>query len=143
MVLLASSQAYSHGYVSSPSSRGHFCSKGGDNNCGSVQYEPQSIEAADGLFESGRIDDKIGNAGLNKWHNLNEQSESRWTKTYIRSGMPLDITWYFTVNHSSRSFEFYITKSSWDLNTAPKYSDFEKLNCYNPQPYWQAPDRPP
>ncbi|BCD90192.1 hypothetical protein fh0823_03310 [Francisella halioticida] len=91
LALLASSQAYSHGYVENPSSRGYFCNTGQNTNCGNIQYEPQSIEAADGLFNNGGLDNQMGSAGITIASALNEQEQSRWAKTIVSSGQPLNI----------------------------------------------------
>ncbi|MFT4693703.1 MAG: putative carbohydrate-binding protein with CBM5 and CBM33 domain, partial [Francisella sp.] len=52
LALLTSSQVLAHGYVESPASRAALCKTGENSNCGNIQYEPQSIEAPDGFFES-------------------------------------------------------------------------------------------
>lgn len=57
-------QAYAHGYMDSPASRALLCKQGENNNCGAVQYEPQSIEAKKGFPEAGPEDGKIASGGI-------------------------------------------------------------------------------
>ncbi|QWU98682.1 lytic polysaccharide monooxygenase [Francisella salimarina] len=146
LILLASTQAYSHGYVESPASRALLCKEGKNKNCGArAQYEPQSIEQADGLFNLGALDNNIGSADVAGFEPLDEQEQSRWAKTVVRPGQPLQIKWFFTANHKSKHFKFYITKPNWDPDKLLTRDSFEEqpLNCYNPQPTWIAPNQPP
>lgn len=146
LAILASSEAYSHGYVGSPASRALLCKDGKNKNCGSrAQYEPQSIEQVDGFFDLGELDGNMGGAEVTGFGPLDEQEQSRWAKTVVRSGEPLKIKWQFTANHKSKHFKFYITKPDWNPNEPLVRSDFEAkpLNCYNPQPTWIAPNQPP
>ncbi|MED7818597.1 MULTISPECIES: lytic polysaccharide monooxygenase [unclassified Francisella] len=142
--ILASSQAYSHGYVESPAARAYLCKTGQNINCGGIMYEPQSLEAGDRLFNNGQLDNKMGSVGRDDSIALDEQQESRWTKTVVASGQPLNIKWYFTANHSSRHFKFYITKQNWNPNELLTRDSFEDqpLNCYDPQPFWKPDEQP-
>ena len=49
--LLFTSSALAHGYVESPPSRAYQCHLGKNTDCGSVQWEPQSVEQASGFPE--------------------------------------------------------------------------------------------
>lgn len=84
--LLISQPALSHGYVNNPESRSFFCNQGGNTNCGSVQFEPQSVEGSDGFPGSGAADGQIAAGGQASWSPLNEQTASRWKKRVIKSG---------------------------------------------------------
>lgn len=146
LAILASSEAYSHGYVESPASRNFFCKEGKNKNCGTrAQYEPQSIEQADGQFDSRGLDKNMGSANVGGFEPLDEQEQSRWAKTVVKPGQPLKLKWQFTANHKSKHFKFYITKPNWDPNKLLTRADFEDnpLNCYNPEPSWIAPNQPP
>ncbi|WP_193387170.1 lytic polysaccharide monooxygenase, partial [Bacillus cereus] len=58
--------AYAHGFVEKPGSRSALCSPtyGALNvNCGSVMYEPQSLEAPKGFPQGGPVDGQIASAG--------------------------------------------------------------------------------
>ncbi|APC94608.1 lytic polysaccharide monooxygenase [Francisella tularensis] len=146
LALLVSSEAYSHGYVESPASRALLCKEGKNKDCGErAQYEPQSIEQADELFNLGALDNNIGSADVAGFEPLDEQEQSRWAKTVVQPGQPLKIKWQFTANHKSKHFKFYITKPNWDPNKLLTRESFEEkpLNCYDPQPTWVAPNQPP
>ncbi|API87054.1 lytic polysaccharide monooxygenase [Francisella uliginis] len=142
LALLASSQAYSHGYVESPSSRSYLCDKHQNTNCSDVVGDAQSLEAADGLFDNGGLDNKMGSVGHGWAESLDEQNESRWAKTAVSPGQTLTFKWHFTAAHRGKHFKFYITKPDWNPNELLTRDSFEDqpLNCYNPQPFWQAPD---
>jgi chitin-binding protein len=144
LALLTSSQVLAHGYVESPASRAALCKTGENSNCGNIQYEPQSIEAPDGFFESGKLDNKMGSAGVSMAASLNEQNQSRWAKTVVTSGQFLNIKWNFTANHITNHFKFYITKVSWNPDQLLTRDSFEDLPLYcdSPQPFWQAPQQP-
>ena len=73
LVLLTTSQVIAHGYVESPVSRAYLCNTEKNISCGNIQYEPQSIEAPEGLFERGGLDNKMGSAGVSMAAALNEQ----------------------------------------------------------------------
>ncbi|AXA34138.1 lytic polysaccharide monooxygenase [Francisella adeliensis] len=151
LAMLASTQAFSHGYVESPESRNFMCKQGNNTDCGRSRYEPQSVEAADFQFNSSTgeplslLNNNIGSAGVTGFEALDEQEQSRWAKTAVRPGEPLDIKWQFTANHKSKTFDFYITKPNWDPDKLLTRDSFEStpLNCYNPQPAWVAPNQPP
>lgn len=146
LAILASSEAYSHGYTESPASRALLCKEDKNKDCGSrAQYEPQSIEQIDGQFNSKALDNNMGSAKVSGFEALDEQGQSRWAKTTVKPGQPLKIKWQFTANHKSKHFKFYITKPDWNPDKPLTRSSFEDqpLNCYNPQPAWVAPNQPP
>jgi|GEM_PF-1239665 len=47
--LTVASSAFAHGYVESPASRAYMCKLGQNIDCGSVQWEPQSVERTSGF----------------------------------------------------------------------------------------------
>src|SRR5438105_5064156 len=49
LLTLSVAPASAHGYVSSPPSRQALCAQGTVQNCGEIQYEPQSVEGPKGL----------------------------------------------------------------------------------------------
>jgi len=51
--MAVASSALAHGYIESPASRAYMCKLGQNIDCGSVQYEPQSVEKTSG-FPTGR-----------------------------------------------------------------------------------------
>ena len=58
---LISHAAFGHGYLLN--SRSKLCADGVNTNCGSIQYEPQSVEGPDRFPESGPADGTIAAAG--------------------------------------------------------------------------------
>ena len=125
--LAMSPQVFSHGYVSAiengiAEARGTLCkfpASTGEKNtgCGSVQWEPQSIEGPEGFPQGGPVDGQIASAGLTQFSPLNEQTADRWVKRPITSGMQ-NFEWTFTANHVTRDWKYYITKPDWNPNQA-------------------------
>ncbi len=105
------SQAHAHGYIET--SRSKQCADGTNQNCGGVQYEPQSVEGPDRFPETGPEDGTIAAAGSASWTPLNEQSPTRWNKVPMQAGSNT-FNWVFTANHSSRDWRYFITKPNWN-----------------------------
>ncbi|WNZ55819.1 N-acetylglucosamine-binding protein GbpA [Microbulbifer sp. MKSA007] len=130
----ASSNAFSHGYVEAAdggvaSARGTLCKYALDTgemnlNCGAVQWEPQSIEGPEGFPDSGPADGQIASGGSSAWSELNEQTSDRWVKNYISSGWQT-FKWYFTANHVTRDWKYYITKEDWNPNSVLTRDQFD------------------
>ena len=55
--LTVASSALAHGYIESPASRAYMCKLGQNTDCGSVQYEPQSVDCL--LYTSDAADEHI------------------------------------------------------------------------------------
>ncbi|WP_444920119.1 N-acetylglucosamine-binding protein GbpA [Microbulbifer sp. CnH-101-G] len=134
-----SSNVMSHGYVEEldggvASARGTLCkyaqSTTGEKNvnCGSVQWEPQSIEGPEGFPESGPADGQIASGGNSSWSTLNEQTSDRWIKNPISAGTQT-FKWHFTANHVTRDWKYYITKADWNPNQ-PLTRDSFDLNPF-------------
>lgn len=112
-----------HGYISEPASRSKMCATGVNNNCGAIQWEPQSVEGPDRYPLSGPDDGNIASAGNAAFSPLDVQTSSRWSKTAIAGG-PLNIEWTFTAPHVSRDFRYFITKPDWNPNQPLTRSSF-------------------
>lgn len=117
--------AQAHGYVSGPYSRALACKMGLNTKCGSIVYEPQSLEAPKGYPQAGPIDGRIASAG-GAFPQLDEQTYGRWYKNEITPG-PLRIDWTYTAAHRTSQWRYYITKQSWDPNGPLERSDFELI----------------
>ena len=127
LVLLTTScfmafNAYSHGYITE--SRNFKCKQGLNTGCGSIIYEPQSIEGPDGFPAGGPPDGTLAAGGSGAWAPLNQQTPSRWHKTSVNPG-PYRFTWIFTANHVSRDFKYYITKPDWNPSMPLARSSFD------------------
>ncbi|MDT3498194.1 lytic polysaccharide monooxygenase [Bacillus toyonensis] len=121
--------AYAHGFVEKPGSRSALCSPtyGALNvNCGSVMYEPQSLEAPKGFPQAGPVDGQIASAGGKFGGILDQQTADRWFKNTITGGENT-FTWKFTAPHLTRKWHYYITKIGWNPNKAPTRADFEPI----------------
>lgn len=116
--------ASAHGYVESPESRSLLCKEGANQNCGGIEYEPQSVEGPGNYPAEGVEDGKI--AGGGGWGPLNDQSEDRWAKVPLSSGAN-QFTWKLTAAHSTAKWDYYITKEGWNPNDPLKRDDFEKF----------------
>ncbi|MBW4721211.1 lytic polysaccharide monooxygenase auxiliary activity family 9 protein [Saccharothrix obliqua] len=96
MVALPTAPAFAHGYVSSPPSRQAQCAKG-TVPCGSIKYEPQSVEGPKGLRSC-----HGGNAGFAE---LNNDSKG-WKVTNV--GQSVTFNWVFTARHRTANYEYYV-----------------------------------
>ncbi|WP_372256320.1 N-acetylglucosamine-binding protein GbpA [Vibrio kanaloae] len=130
-----SSPAMSHGYVEDAgqgiaSSRNALCKfpahETGEKNldCGSAEWEPQSLEAPDGFPFDGPEDGKIASAGLGNFSQLDEQTYDRWVKTPISSGHQT-FKWHFTAKHVTKDWKYYLTKQDWNPNQPLARSSFD------------------
>ncbi|PEC82276.1 chitin-binding protein [Bacillus cereus] len=121
--------AYAHGFVEKPGSRSALCSPsyGALNvNCGSVMYEPQSLEAPKGFPQGGPVDGQIASAGGKFGGVLDQQTDNRWFKNTIIGGENT-FTWKYTAPHLTSKWHYYITKKGWNPNTALTRADFEPI----------------
>lgn len=121
--------AYAHGFVEKPGSRSALCSPtyGALNvNCGSVMYEPQSLEAPKGFPQAGPVDGQIASAGGKFGGILDQQTSDRWFKNTITGGENT-FTWKFTAPHLTSKWHYYITKIGWNPNKALTRADFEPI----------------
>lgn len=116
--------ATAHGYISAPESRSLLCSKGGNSNCGPIQYEPQSLEGPSGYPSGGPADGRLASAGLTQFGSMDEQTSTRWTKRAIKAGAQT-FSWTFTANHATRNWRYYITRADWNPNTKLSRASFE------------------
>lgn len=114
--LTVASSALAHGYVESPASRAYMCKLGQNVDCGSVQYEPQSVEKASG-FPTGAMppDGQLASAGIAQYSQLDRQSLNAWTKTPMTAGAH-QFVWHHTAPHKTTNWRYYMTKQNWDPN---------------------------
>lgn len=108
--------AFAHGYIwdTDPAGVDARAAISG-NNVGSVQYEPQSLEALKGFPAGGPADGKIASAGGQFGGVLDEQTSTRWIKNEVRPG-PLTIKWKYTAPHNTSKWSYYVTKQGWNQN---------------------------
>ncbi|CAM3896761.1 lytic polysaccharide monooxygenase [Kibdelosporangium persicum] len=96
LVVVPAGQASAHGYVSSPSSRQAQCAQRAVP-CGSIQFEPQSVEGPKGLTSC--------DGGLSQFAELNDDSKP-WRVTSV--GSSVDFTWTFTARHATKNYEYFL-----------------------------------
>ncbi|WP_421840529.1 lytic polysaccharide monooxygenase [Mycobacterium sp.] len=96
-VSLPMAKANAHGYVSTPPSRQAQCQQGIVTTCGTVKYEPQSVE--------GRQGQRNCHAGIKRWDALNDDSRP-WKSTSV--GTVTSFTWTKTAVHRTANWEYYI-----------------------------------
>ncbi|MFF5442809.1 lytic polysaccharide monooxygenase [Streptomyces achromogenes] len=128
---LSTGGASGHGYTDLPISRQKLCQNGTVTNCGSIQWEPQSVEGPKGFPAGGPADGQICNAGLGKFAQLSAPttpSGAAWPTTKVTGGQSYTFRWQFTARHATTDFRYYITKPGWnqshnlarsDLNLTP------------------------
>lgn len=134
---MAVQQASAHGYIESPKSRAYMCRTNVNNECGSVTYEPQSVEyttngrsnyqgkaCEEDFTKCGPADGNIASGGMSQFGEMDIQTATRWEKTDIKPGLNT-FTWHYKAAHPIRYQEFYITKKDWNPNEALTRDSFE------------------
>ena len=121
-IFTLSSFAFGHGYIID--SRSYLCQKATNTNCGSVRYEPQSVEGPDRFPGTGPGDGKLASAAIGRFSQLDEQSSSRWKKMPIEAGKHT-FTWHLTAVHRTKDWRYFITKDNWNPNEPLSASSFE------------------
>jgi chitin-binding protein len=119
-----SQQANAHGYVESPASRSYQCKLQLNTQCGSIQYEPQSVEGLKGFPQNGPEDGHIASADNATFFELDQQSPTRWNKLNLKSGANT-FTWNLTARHSTASWRYFITQQGWDATQPLTRASFE------------------
>lgn len=99
-LLVVSSPARAHGYVSYPPSRQAMCAQGRVPNCGQIVYEPQSVEGPKGQRNC--------HGGVGRFAILNDNSIN-WPTTSV--GNTVTFTWTLTAQHATSTWEYYIGNS--------------------------------
>ncbi|MEV7198154.1 lytic polysaccharide monooxygenase [Streptomyces sp. NPDC093510] len=126
--------ASSHGYTDLPASRQINCAKGVVSGCGSIQYEPQSVEGPKGFPAGGPADGKICSAGIAGFNQLNSPKTpggGAWPTTKVSGGQNYTFRWQFTARHRTTDFKYYITKQGWDESKAVTRSALETTPFLN------------
>ncbi|MFB7467998.1 lytic polysaccharide monooxygenase [Streptomyces sp. NPDC056224] len=129
ITLLGAPSASGHGYTDTPISRQKLCANKTVQNCGAIQWEPQSVEGLKGFPAAGPADGRICSAGLPQFAELDDPRGGAWPTTRVTSGQSYGFRWQFTANHSTTDFKYYVTKNGWDGTRALTRADLE------PQPF--------
>ncbi|MDE3724485.1 lytic polysaccharide monooxygenase [Nocardiopsis sp. N85] len=94
--LMPAGVANAHGYISNPLSRQAQCAAG-IVQCGSIQWEPQSVEGPKGLTSC--------SGGNSQFSELNDDGRG-WRVTDVGRTQPF--TWTITANHRTSTWEYFI-----------------------------------
>jgi chitin-binding protein len=108
--------AYGHGYTTATISRAKHCANGTVQNCGQIQWEPQSTEGPKGFPGAGPADGKLCSAGLGQFSQLDDQRGGAWPATKLTSGANFTFKWHLTAQHATTDFKYYVTKQGWNQN---------------------------
>ncbi|MFF8472807.1 lytic polysaccharide monooxygenase [Streptomyces sp. NPDC015414] len=123
---LSTGGASGHGYTDLPISRQKLCQNGTVTNCGSIQWEPQSVEGPKGFPAAGPADGQLCNGGLSQFAQLSAPktpSGAAWPTTRVTGGQSYTFRWQFTAMHATTDFKYYVTKPGWNQNHALSRSD--------------------
>ncbi|CAL99463.1 chitin-binding protein [Saccharopolyspora erythraea NRRL 2338] len=112
--VVTAGMAQSHGFTQSPSSRQDACAQGKVSDCGTIVWEPQSVEGPKGFPQAGPADGKICSAGLAQFAELDDPRGGQWPATNVSAGQDFTFTWKITAAHSTMSFRYFVTKDGWD-----------------------------
>ncbi|WP_415952180.1 lytic polysaccharide monooxygenase auxiliary activity family 9 protein [Streptomyces sp. KLOTTS4A1] len=116
---LSSGGASGHGYTDLPISRQKLCQLGTVTNCGSIRWEPQSVEGPKGFPALGPSDGTICSGGNARFASLDSPTTPNggaWPTTSVTSGATYTFRWQFTARHSTTDFRYYITRNGWNEN---------------------------
>ncbi|WP_203902606.1 lytic polysaccharide monooxygenase [Virgisporangium aliadipatigenens] len=91
------SAASAHGYVSAPPSRQAQCAQRSVADCGSITFEPQSVEAEKGSTKC--------SGGKEQWKVLDDNSRP-WAVRSVGTTVPF--TWTFTARHRTLNWEYFV-----------------------------------
>jgi chitin-binding protein len=142
-----------HGHVFSPASRAYFAWQAGELDEGALnqresgKFFPEiSADVVDAFAKEDVAnfapppDGKIASANQATGQKL-DQPGSHWQKHEVRSGEALDVSWYFTANHVTRRWNYFITKADWDSSKVLARDQFDAEPFYtvqvNLKPYWE------
>ncbi|WP_031466676.1 lytic polysaccharide monooxygenase auxiliary activity family 9 protein [Sciscionella sediminilitoris] len=114
LVFASSGSALAHGYTQDPPSRSYQCKLGKVQNCGPIQWEPQSVEGPKGFPKAGPDDGKLCAANHADYSQLDDPRGGKWPATDLPSGQKTKFTWTLTAAHATTDFRYFITKDGWD-----------------------------
>ncbi|MEU5426791.1 lytic polysaccharide monooxygenase [Streptomyces olivoreticuli] len=123
--LLGTGSAGSHGYTDSPTSRQEFCANGTVQDCGDIQWEPQSVEGPKGFPSHGPSDGTICAGGNSRFAELDDPRGGQWPATAVTAGQSFTFRWRLTARHATTDFRYYLTKPGYDPTRPLTRSDLE------------------
>ncbi|NUU69193.1 lytic polysaccharide monooxygenase [Enterobacteriaceae bacterium BIT-l23] len=118
--------ASAHGYVSTPESRAFLCKKGQNIDCGTIKYEPQSVEGPKNFPAEGPANGTIASGGNSRFPELDAQSPNRWAKVNLHTGNNSFI-WTLTQAHKTTNWRYFITRQGWDSSKKLERNSFDLI----------------
>ncbi|OXM70190.1 lytic polysaccharide monooxygenase [Amycolatopsis vastitatis] len=97
VVVLPATTASAHGYISDPPSRQANCAAGKVPDCGSIVYEPQSVEGPKGL--------RSCDGGNSRFSQLSDESKP-WPAKSV--GTTVTFNWVFTARHATKDYQYFV-----------------------------------
>ncbi|WP_435737280.1 lytic polysaccharide monooxygenase [Cellulosimicrobium sp. PMB13] len=95
--IVVAPSASAHGWITSPPSRQDHCAKGTTSfDCGSIEYEPQSVEAPKGSMQCS------GGSG----YTILDDASKPWPRT--TTGSTVTFQWNLTANHATSVWEYFV-----------------------------------
>ncbi|GCD93171.1 lytic polysaccharide monooxygenase auxiliary activity family 9 protein [Embleya hyalina] len=129
--LLPAPAASAHGFISGPESRSAYCYDGTVQDCGDIQWEPQSVEGPKGYPAGGPPDGQLCAGADERWAPLDDPRGGQWPTTRLTSGSRFAFTWEIQANHSTTSFRYYVTKPTWNPATPITRAQIESTPFLN------------
>ncbi|MEO3972629.1 lytic polysaccharide monooxygenase auxiliary activity family 9 protein [Streptomyces sp. CAU 1734] len=130
---VATGSAQGHGYADSAISRQQLCGNRTVQNCGQIQWEPESVEGYKGFPSRGPADGQICSGGLGRFSELDDPRGGAWPTTKLNAGQSHSFSWWIKVRHATTDFRYYITKDGYNPNKPLTRADLE------PQPFLTVP----
>jgi len=125
--------AYAHGWVTGPPSRQDLCSTGVVQDCGEIQWEPQSVEGPGNFPAEGPADGALCSGGNSRFSQLDDPRGGGWPTTSVSSGGEQSFTWHNTAMHSTEDWRYYITNEGYDASQPVTRGNLDL------QPFLQVP----
>lgn len=138
--VLTTGVASAHGYVDDPPSRQILCANGDVDDCGAIQYEPQSVEGPGGFPDDGPSDGELCSGGNGRFGELDEPRGGDWPTEDV--GQSINIKWTNTAQHATANWRYYVTKPGTDIGGhALKRSDFQSEPFLEVDGHGEQPDK--
>ncbi|WP_416172783.1 lytic polysaccharide monooxygenase [Enterobacter asburiae] len=141
-----------HGHVFSPASRAYIAWQEGkidqgmlnQRECG--KFFPATTSGLTDVVAPSDVtnflpppDGKIASANQGNGNFLDEAG-THWQKHSVASAEMLKISWYYSAQHDTRRWNYFITRKDWNPNLPLSRAQFEDQPFYkvelNEQPYW-------
>lgn len=137
--LLVASQAFAHGYVSSPKSRVLQCKENGIENPSAPACIAAKAAGSGGLYTIQEVavggvrdnheyfipDGRLCSAGRSNLFGM-DLARTDWPATNVSAG-PLQFVWTNTAAHKTMYFRYYITREGYNFAQPLRWSDLELI----------------